>query len=135
MSPRIPSQRISADDAFDGETSRSSPPMSSGSISLALAFMASTILIVGALMGFVRLKSLQTEAGYRIHDQRQRLVTLEQQRLALEVERTALSRPARLAYLARTTLGLVPADVGATAIVDSPPSADDGVAPKEGANP
>lgn len=100
-------------------------PAAPTSLPMLGAILLSMFLVVGALMGFVRLKSMQTEAGYRIHDLRQRLVTLEQQRLALDVERTALSRPARLAYLARTTLGLVPADVRAAV---RPTGIDDDVA-------
>ena len=79
-----------------------------------MAIVAAFATVTVALVGFVRLKSLQVEAGYRVHDLRSRLVVLDQQRAALEVERAALARPHRLAQLARTTLGLVPPDVTTT---------------------
>ena len=80
-------------------------------LALPLALMAVAVVVTAALVGFVRIKSAQIEVGYRIHDLRQELVTLEQQRTALEVERTALLRPNRLAHLASTELGLVPPSV------------------------
>ena len=83
-------------------------------IALPLALIAVSVVVTASLVWLVRVKSTQTEIGYRVHDLRQELVTLEQQRAALEVERTALLRPSRLAHLARTELGLVPADVGSS---------------------
>jgi hypothetical protein len=76
----------------------------------ALALVVGFGLVTLVLVGFVRLKSLQVEAGYRVHDLRMRLVTLDQQRAALEVERAALARPQRIAHFARTQLGLVHAE-------------------------
>ncbi len=93
---------------------RSTPPSAVGSpvspTVFAVSLVIAVTMVTGALVGFVRLKSTQIEVGYRIHDLRSRLVTLDQQRAALDVERSALSRPSRLAQIARTTLGLVPAD-------------------------
>jgi cell division protein FtsL len=76
----------------------------------AIALVIATGLVTTAAVAFVRLKSLQVEAGYRVHDLRMRLVALDQQRAALEVERAALARPQRIAHLARTELGLVHVD-------------------------
>lgn len=76
----------------------------------AAALVMAATLVTAALVGFVRLKSLQVEAGYRVHDLRMRMVTLEQQRAALDVERAALARPQRVAHFARTVLGLTHAD-------------------------
>ncbi|HEY1099045.1 MAG TPA: hypothetical protein VGF99_08950 [Myxococcota bacterium] len=86
----------------------STPPASS--LSTAVALVIAVSMVTATMLGFVRLKSAQIEAGYRIHDLRTRLVTIEQQRAALDVERAALSRPSRLAQIARVDLGLVPAD-------------------------
>jgi hypothetical protein len=86
-------------------------PRSTGTdLQKALAVVFGFGLVTAVLVGFVRLKSLQVEAGYRVHDLRMRLVTLDQQRAALEVERAALSRPQRIAHFARTQLGLVHAE-------------------------
>ena len=83
-------------------------PRSTGTdLPRALAVVFGFALVTAVLVGFVRLKSLQVETGYRVHDLRMRLVTLDQQRAALEVERAALSRPQRIAHFARTQLGLV----------------------------
>ncbi len=87
----------------------SSPPATSPALPFALIVV--TIVLTAALLWMVRVKSTAIEVGYRIHGQRTRLVQLEQQRAALEVERTALLRPTRLAAIARTELGLVPPDV------------------------
>jgi hypothetical protein len=87
----------------------------------ALALVVAGALITGAAVAFVRLKSLQVEAGYRVHDLRMRLVTLDQQRAALEVERASLSRPQRLAHMARTQLGLVHIDATLAAPLVTPP--------------
>ena len=94
----------------------------------AVALVVASGLITAAAVAFVRLKSLQVEAGYRVHDLRMRLVTLDQQRAALEVERAALARPQRIAHLARTELGLVHVDaalaappLARAAIGDEPP--------------
>ena len=92
----------------------SSPPTSNADLRQTVAIVAAFAMVTIALIAFVRLKSLQVEAGYRVHDLRSRLVVLDQQRAALEVERAALARPHRLAQLARTTLGLVPPDVSTT---------------------
>lgn len=93
---------------------KSNPPTDStlpaSSLSTAVALVIAVSMVTATMMGFVRLKSAQIEAGYRIHDLRTRLVTIEQQRAALDVERAALSRPSRLAQIARVDLGLVPAD-------------------------
>ncbi|MDP2345380.1 MAG: cell division protein FtsL [Deltaproteobacteria bacterium] len=89
-------------------------PVRARGLALPLAFMAVAVVVTAALVGFVRVKSAQLEVGYRIHDLRQELVTLEQQRSALEVERTALLRPNRLAHLAVTELGLVPPAIQTT---------------------
>lgn len=96
----------------------SSPPMSTGGRQTA-AIIAAFALVTLALVGFVRLKSVQVEVGYRVHDLRTRLVVLDQQRAALEVERAALARPHRLAQLARDTLGLVPPDITTTTSLSS----------------
>ena len=103
---------------------RSTPPVevpapAPSSAALAISLIIAMVLITATLVGFVRLKSAQVEAGYRIHDQRSRLVVLEQQRSALDVERAALARPSRLAQIARTTLGLVPADTASAATTTS----------------
>jgi hypothetical protein len=94
----------------------------------AIALVVASGLVTTAAVVFVRLKSLQVEAGYRVHDLRMRLVTLDQQRAALEVERAALARPQRIAHLARTELGLVHVDaalaaapLARAAIDDEPP--------------
>lgn len=81
----------------------------------AIAFVVAFAVVTAVLVGFVRLKSLQVEAGYRVHDLRMRLVTLDQQRAALEVERAALARPQRIAHFARTQLGLVHAEAAVAA--------------------
>lgn len=98
---------------------RSTPPADVGSpvspTVFAMSLVVSMAMVTGALVGFVRLKSTQIEVGYRIHDLRSRLVTLDQQRAALDVERSALSRPSRLAQIARTTLGLVSPDASMAA--------------------
>jgi cell division protein FtsL len=91
----------------------------------ALAFVVAFALVTAVLVGFVRLKSLQVEAGYRVHDLRMRLVTLDQQRAALEVERAVLARPQRIAHFARTQLGLVHVD----ATLATPPPAKGFAAP------
>ena len=92
----------------------SSPPTTTSDLRHTVAMVAAFAMVTAALVGFVRLKSLQVEAGYRVHDLRSRLVVLDQQRAALVVERAALARPHRLAQLARTTLSLVPPDVTTT---------------------
>jgi len=95
-------------------------PHSSGTdLQKALAFVVAFGVVTAVLVGFVRLKSLQVEAGYRVHDLRMRLVTLDQQRAALEVERAALARPQRIAHFARTQLGLVHAEA---ALATPPPA-------------
>ena len=98
---------------------RSTPPSDVGApvspTVFAVSLVVSMAMVTGALVGFVRLKSTQIEVGYRIHDLRSRLVTLDQQRAALDVERSALSRPSRLAQIARTTLGLVSPDASMSA--------------------
>jgi cell division protein FtsL len=95
-------------------------PRSAGTdLPKALAFVVAFAVVTAVLVGFVRLKSLQVEAGYRVHDLRMRLVTLDQQRAALEVERAALARPQRIAHFARTQLGLVHAE----ATIAAPPPA------------
>lgn len=107
---------------------RSTPPSDVGSPVSPTVFAVSLVIamtmVTGALVSFVRMKSTQIEVGYRIHDLRSRLVTLDQQRAALDVERSALSRPSRLAHIARTNLGLVPADasMAATARSINPPA-------------
>jgi len=93
----------------------SSPPESAVSGRQTAAIIAAFALVTVALVGFVRLKSVQVEVGYRVHDLRTRLVVIDQQRAALEVERAALARPHRLAQLAVETLGLVPPDITMTA--------------------
>lgn len=98
---------------------RSTPPEAASSLGMAVALVVGVMLVTAALVAFVRLKSAQVEAGYRIHDLRSRLVVLDQQRAALDVERSALSRPSRLAQVARTTLGLVPADASMAATTSS----------------
>lgn len=80
-----------------------------GALPLALVVVA--MMLTAALVGLVRVKSKQVEAGYRINDLRQQLVSLEQERSVLDVEKHALARPSRLAHLARTQLGLVPPDL------------------------
>ena len=97
----------------------SSPPMSTMGGRQTAAIIAAFALVTLALVGFVRLKSVQVEVGYRVHDLRTRLVVLDQQRAALEVERAALARPHRLAQLARDTLGLVPPDITTTTSLSS----------------
>jgi cell division protein FtsL len=82
-----------------------------GRSGVALALVVVAIAVTAALVWMVRVKSSAIEAGYRIHSLRLQLVQLEQQQSALEVERTALSRPTRLAAIARGELGLVPPDV------------------------
>jgi cell division protein FtsL len=84
-------------------------------VALPLALIAAAAIVTAALVGYVRLKSAQVDAGYRVHDLRARLVVLEQQRAALEVARAALARPQRLAHIARTALALVPPEVQTTA--------------------
>jgi hypothetical protein len=96
----------------------SSPPSSTDGRQAA-AIIAAFSLVTLALVGFVRLKSVQVEVGYRVHDLRTRLVVLDQQRASLEVERAALARPHRLAQLARDTLGLVPPDITTTTSLSS----------------
>ena len=77
---------------------------------LVAALVVATIAVTGALVWMVRVKSQATEVGYRISSLRTELITLEQQRAALEVEKSALMRPTRLVDIARTQLGLVPPD-------------------------
>lgn len=81
------------------------------SLALALALIAVTGAVTAGLVWMVRVRSETVEVGYRIQSLRTQVIQLEQQRAALEVEKTALSRPNRLAAIARTTLGLVPPDV------------------------
>jgi cell division protein FtsL len=97
-------------------SSRSSPPQAveRGSARTAISLAFGIALVTASLVFLVHTRSRQVEAGYRIHDLRQQLVTLEHQRTALEVERAALARPSRLAQLARATLGLVPPRVDTT---------------------
>lgn len=83
----------------------------SGGFALPMSLIVVTVALTAALVWMVRVKSSAVEVGYRIHEQRTRLVQLEQQRAALEVERTSLLRPTRLAAIARADLGLVPPDV------------------------
>ncbi len=112
----------------------SQPPTSADvrpRLGLPLAFIAVAVGVTASLVVFVRVKSAQIEVGYRIHDLRQELVSLEQQHSALEVERTALLRPSRLAHLARTELGLVPADVSNSVSSTPQPSAGDHLAPQQ----
>ena len=78
----------------------------SADLRLVSALMLGAAIITAALVATVHLKSLQVEAGYRIHDLRSRLVVLEQQRATLDVEHAALARPQRLAAIA-AELGLV----------------------------
>lgn len=113
---------------------RSNPPEAApSSLTLAVALVVATMMLTATLVAFVRLKSAQVEAGYRIHDLRSRLVVLDQQRAALDVERSALARPSRLAQVARTTLGLVPPDASMAATTAtsslSSPTASAGGAP------
>jgi cell division protein FtsL len=95
---------------------RSSPPapIADDNVRVALALACAAAVVTAAAAFVVHTKSRQIEAGYRIHDLRQQLVALEHQRTSLEVERAALSRPTRLAQLARTALGLVPPRVDTT---------------------
>ena len=82
---------------------------------------AGQLVAVTGATGYVggRLVPRLLEAGYRVHDLRMRLVTLDQQRAALEVERAALARPQRIAHFARTQLGLVHAEA---ALATPPPA-------------
>ncbi len=99
---------------------RSTPPQAApSSLAMAVSLVVGVMLLTATLVAFVRLKSAQVEAGYRIHDLRSRLVVLDQQRAALDVERSALARPSRLAQVARTTLGLVPPDASMAATTSS----------------
>lgn len=81
-----------------------------GSFPLMLSLVVVAIAVTGALVGMVRVKSQAVEVGYRIQSLRTQVVQLEQQQSALEVEKTTLSRPTRLAAIARTELGMVPPD-------------------------
>jgi cell division protein FtsL len=89
------------------------PRTPSADLSLVAALVAGAAMITAALVATVHLKSLQVEAGYRIHDLRGRLVVLEQQRAALDVEHAALARPQRLTAIA-AELGLVAPTLEAT---------------------
>jgi cell division protein FtsL len=97
-------------------TSRSAPPVKAddGNTALAVVLIAGAALVTGSLVLLVHTKSREIEAGYRIHDLRQQLVTLEHQRTSLEVERAALARPSRVAHIARTALGLIPPRIDTT---------------------
>jgi hypothetical protein len=83
-------------------------------VRLIAALVLGAAMITAALVATVRIKGLQVETGYRIHDLRGRLVVLEQQRAALDVEHAALSRPQRLAAIA-AELGLVAPTLQTTA--------------------
>lgn len=89
------------------------------SLALPAALFAVTIALTAAFVGMVRVKSQATEVGYRIHALRTELIQLEQQRAALEVEKSALLRPTRLAEIARRDLGLVPPDLTAAVSLSS----------------
>ena len=67
-------------------------------------------VVVAALLVLVSVRTAQIRAGYRVHDLESEVLKLKQDRAALDVERATLLRPARLAELSRTTLGLVPVD-------------------------
>lgn len=97
-------------------TSRSAPPakIDDSNVGLAAAVIAAAAIVTGSLVFLVHTKSREIEAGYRIHDLRQQLVSLEHQRTSLEVERAALARPSRVAQIARTGLGLIPPRIDTT---------------------
>jgi len=94
-------------------------PGASLNLALPAALFAVAIALTAAFVGMVRVKSQATEVGYRIHALRTELIQLEQQRAALEVEKSALLRPTRLAEIARRDLGLVPPDLTASVSLTS----------------
>lgn len=79
-------------------------------LALVLAAALGATLVAASLLVLVGVRVAQVQTGYRVHDLRGELVRLRQERAALDVEKGALLRPARLAQLARTTLDLVPVD-------------------------
>lgn len=85
-------------------------PAGGSSMALPLSLIVVTVAMTAALVWMVRVKSQAIEVGYRIQSLRTQVIQLDQQRAALEVEKNALSRPTRLAAIARGTLGLVPPD-------------------------
>jgi cell division protein FtsL len=90
---------------------RTTPPQpaaDASGIAMAVALSVAAAIVTASLVFVVHTKSRQTALGYRVHDLRQELVSLGQQRASLEVERAALSRPTRLVHVARTELNLVP---------------------------
>ncbi len=88
-----------------------------GPLALPASLVVVTIVITATLVWMVRVKSQAIEVGYRIQSLRTQVVQLEQQRSALEVEKNALSRPTRLAAIARNELGLVPPDASTSLTV------------------
>lgn len=72
------------------------------SAGLAAALVASSLVFLGG----VRVR--QVQVGYRVHDLRTELLQLRHERAALDVERSALLRPSRLAEFARGSLQLGP---------------------------
>jgi cell division protein FtsL len=81
-----------------------------------VTLVTAAAIVVASLLLLVWVRTAQIKVGYRVHDLESEMLKLKQERAALEVERASLLRPARLAELSRTTLGLAP--VEATRVVD-----------------
>ncbi len=81
-----------------------------GDLGLVLCALCAAGLVVASLLLLVGVRVAQVQTGYRVHDLQSELLHLKKERASLDVERATLLRPARLAKLSRTTLGLVPVD-------------------------
>lgn len=109
-SPPRTLERVERTVRGEGERSERSPRPVRHDLPLVLAAGAAAALVASSLVLLGALRVHQVQAGYRVHDLRMEVVRLRHERATLEVERSALLRPARLAELARTGLELVPVD-------------------------
>jgi cell division protein FtsL len=75
-----------------------------------VTLVSAAAIVVASLLLLVWVRTAQIKVGYRVHELESEMLKLKQERAALEVERASLLRPARLAELSRTTLGLVAVD-------------------------
>jgi cell division protein FtsL len=64
-------------------------------------------IVTAALVVLVNIKSAQVQTGYRVHDLRTELMRLRADKAGLDVEWATLTRPTRIARIARDELDLV----------------------------
>lgn len=86
-------------------------------LGLLVACAAGVALVVASTAFLVWVRTAQVEAGYAIQKLRHDDARLRHERSALDVEIASLLRPERLAHVARTQLGMQPADATTTVVL------------------